>query len=134
MSVPNATKSAENKISLPDIEGTREGRLSVFSHGEPHFTFCPNQFPSHPSLQPSPSLHLYCCPTTGWHVWQIVCTMSACPFTQTRDPSWKRSMCDVQTGFSFWDLDVYVFGALTHCFPPVRSNQTRGLRISRNSR
>lgn len=56
VSAPNATKSAENKINLPDIEGTREGRLSIFSHGEPRFTFCPDQFSSHPSLSTLPIL------------------------------------------------------------------------------
>lgn len=60
-----------------------------------------------PVLHSSPSSsHPRCHPTTGWHMWQSV-ALSACPHMQTKDPSFETSVSDVQTSFSFGDLDVW---------------------------
>lgn len=113
---PITTKSAENVISLTDIKETQEGRWSVFSHGEPHFSPRP-VFQS--SLTPTQSLHLYCRPTTWWHMWRSV---ALCQHVLSRKPN-VPALSDVQTGFSFGDLQCLGFGAVTHCFSPQSDDQ-----------
>lgn len=93
---PTTTKSAENKISLADIK--EKGKMICFQSQRTTF------------LSPRPFT------STGVAHVAKCCTMSACPLTQTKH-SLETSMSDEQAGFSFEDLDVWGFGAVTHCFP-----------------
>ena len=145
VSAPNATKSAENKINLPDIEGTREGRLSIFSHGEPRFTFCPDQFSSHPSLSTLPILTTLL-PPNHWVAYVANCLY----YVSMSSHANQRSLLEEKHVWCADRLFILGFRCLGFFFffflcsdtlfpswqrwyvPAVRGNRTRGLGICRN--